>query len=137
MIVSSGIAIISAMMRVTARYLKASTALASSASICSVTFIAPISAPMPAPTRPDTSSPAVERPGFANERDREPGRNHRLGAKPLERCAGVHRQHDADRESGGENQRRRAIAELVDVPDDFPQLVGRARRFDDGARAEH
>ena len=50
------------MTRVTARYLKASTALASSASICSVTFIAPISAPMPAPTRPDTSKAAVRGP---------------------------------------------------------------------------
>ena len=62
MIVSSGITIISAMIRVTARYLNASTALASSASICSLTFIAPISAPMPAPTRPATSSPAVSGP---------------------------------------------------------------------------
>jgi hypothetical protein len=62
MIVSTGIAIISAMMRVTARYLNESTAFASSASICSVTFIAPISAPMPAPTRPATSSPAVNGP---------------------------------------------------------------------------
>ena len=62
MIVRSGIAIISAMMRVTARYLNASTALASSASICSVTFIAPISAPIPAPTRPATRRPVMSGP---------------------------------------------------------------------------
>ena len=43
-------------------YFNASTAVASSASICSVTFIAPISAPIPAPTRPDTRSPAVRGP---------------------------------------------------------------------------
>ena len=48
--------------RVTTRYLKESTALASSASICSVTFIAPSSAPIPAPIRPERSKPAVSGP---------------------------------------------------------------------------
>ena len=61
-VVSSGTAMMQARMRVTARYLKELTAVASSASICSVTFIAPSSAPMPAPTRPDSSSPAVSGP---------------------------------------------------------------------------
>ena len=61
-VVSSGIAMMQAMMRVTARNLNASTATASSASICSVTFIAPSSAPMPAPTRPATSSAVVSGP---------------------------------------------------------------------------
>ena len=49
-------------MRVTARNLNESTATASSASICSVTFIAPSSAPMPAPTRPATSSAVTSGP---------------------------------------------------------------------------
>jgi hypothetical protein len=48
----------------------------------------------------------------------------------------MHRQHDADRESSRNNQRGRAIAELIDVPHDFAQLVGRSRRFDDGTGAE-
>src|SRR5258705_349544 len=60
--VSSGMAMMHARMRVTARNLNESTATASSASICSVTFMAPSSAPMPAPTRPDTSRPAVSGP---------------------------------------------------------------------------
>jgi hypothetical protein len=60
--VSSGSATTQAMMRVTARNLNASTALASSASICSVTRIAPSSAPMPAPTRPESSRPVVRGP---------------------------------------------------------------------------
>ena len=45
--------IIKAMMRVTARYLNESTAVASNASICSLTFIAPSSAPIPAPIASD------------------------------------------------------------------------------------
>ena len=54
---------------------------------------------MPAPTRPETSSAGRERSGFADQRDREAGGNHRFGAEALERGARVHRQHDADREA--------------------------------------
>ena len=57
-----GSAITHATTRVTTRYLKESTATASRASICSVTFIAPSSAPMPAPMRPERSRPAVSGP---------------------------------------------------------------------------
>ena len=62
MSVSRGRATTQARIRVTARYLNASTADASSASICSVTRMAPSSAPMPAPTRPDIRSPVVSGP---------------------------------------------------------------------------
>ena len=60
--VRMGIASMQAATRVTTRNLNESTATASSASICSVTFMAPSSAPMPAPTRPDTSSPTTSGP---------------------------------------------------------------------------
>src|SRR5688572_5657981 len=62
MVVSSGSARMHARMRVTARNLNESTATASSASICSVTFMAPSSAPMPAPTRPATSRAVMSGP---------------------------------------------------------------------------
>src|SRR5262245_13056763 len=61
-VVRIGSAITQAITRVTTRYLNESTAVASSASICSVTRIAPSSAPMPAPIRPDSSSAAVSGP---------------------------------------------------------------------------
>ena len=61
-VVRTGSAITQATMRVTTRYLNESTAVASRASICSVTFIAPSSAPMPAPIRPERSRPAVSGP---------------------------------------------------------------------------
>ena len=48
--------------RVTTRNLNESTATASRASICSVTFIAPSSAPTPAPTRPERSNPHTSGP---------------------------------------------------------------------------
>ena len=48
--------------RVTTRYRNASTAEASRASICSVTRMAPSSAPMPAPILPESSSPHVSGP---------------------------------------------------------------------------
>ena len=41
-----------------------------------------------------------ERAGLADQRDGEAGRDHRLGAEPLERRARVHRQHDANGEAG-------------------------------------
>ncbi len=136
MIVSSGITIISAMIRVTARYLNASTALASSASICSRHLHR---ADLGADAGADASrheESSGQRTCFADERDREPRGNHRLGAEALERGACVHRQHDADREARRENQRRGAVSELKDVPEDFARLVGRTRGFDDGATAE-
>ncbi len=105
MIVSSGIAIISAMMRVTARYLNASTALASSASICSDHFHrAQFGADAGANPAGDEQR-GGERSGFANHRNRQPGRNHRLGAEPFERRSCVHRQHDADRQPGRADER--------------------------------
>ena len=115
MVVRIGSAMMQATTRVTTRYLKASTADASSASICSVTRIAPSSAPMPAPMRPDSSSAGGQRTGLAHQRDRQPGRDHRLGAEALERRARVHREHDADGDAGHGDERRRTEAELVEL----------------------
>ena len=73
-VVRMGKATTQAIMRVTTRYLKESTAVASRASICSVTRIAPSSAPMPAPMRPDSSKPAVSGPvSFTSARARPAG----------------------------------------------------------------
>jgi hypothetical protein len=48
----------------------------------------------------------------------------------------MHRQHDADGEAGGEDQRRGAVPELKDVPKDFARLIGRSNGLDHGAPAE-
>ena len=48
----------------------------------------------------------------------------------------MHRQHDADREAGGEDQRRGAVPELKEMPEDLARLIGRTNGFDDGARAK-
>ena len=58
-VVSSGSAMMHAMTRVTTRYRNESTAVASSASTCSVTFMAATSAPMPGA---DASRRAAGRP---------------------------------------------------------------------------
>src|ERR1700680_2379359 len=60
--VRSGKTRMHARMRVTANSLYGFTAEASMASICSVTFIEPSSAPMPAPTRPLTTNPVMTGP---------------------------------------------------------------------------
>ena len=111
-------------MRVTTRYLKESTAVASRASICSVTFIAPSSAPMPAPIRPERSRPAVSGPVSLTSAKRQASGDHRFGAEALERRARVHRQHDADGKPGDRNQRDRSHTELVQLP----QRLARFRR---------
>ena len=84
---------------------------------------------MPAPIRPDSSSPAVSGPVSRDQRDGQAGRNHRLGAEPLERRAGVHRQHDADRQAGDGDQRRRPHAELVELADGFAELERREEQL--------
>ena len=42
----------------------------------------------------------------------------------------------ANREAARENQRRRAVPELIDMPEDLTRLVGRAKGVDDGATAK-
>ena len=69
-----------------------------------------------------------QRTGLADERDRQAGRNHRLGAESLERRARVHRQHDADRHARHRDERRRPEPELVDLADGFAELEGRDER---------
>jgi hypothetical protein len=49
----------------------------------------------------------------------------------------MHRQDDADGQSGGENQRGRPVAELIEVAYDFAQLEGRPEGFDNGAPSEN
>ena len=66
--------------------------------------------------------PGRKRPGLAHQGDRQPGRNHRFGAEPLERGAGVHREHHADGHARYGDQRRRAQAELIDLSDGLPEL---------------
>ena len=61
---------------------------------------------------PGHEEPRDQRSRLADERDRQAGGNHRLGAEALERGARVHRQHDADREARREDQRRGAVPEL-------------------------
>jgi len=76
--VRSGSIRMQAATRVAARYLKGSTAEASIASICSVTFIDPSSAPMPAPTRPLTTRPVMTGPvSLTMEKTTTAGRNDR------------------------------------------------------------
>ncbi len=65
-IVRIGSASTQAVTRVITRYLKESIAKDSSASICSVTRIPASSEPMPAPTRPATSSPVTIGPSSRN-----------------------------------------------------------------------
>ena len=77
-----------------------------------------------------------QRAGLADQRNRQAGRDHCLGAKALERRARVHRQHDADRQARGQDQRCGAKAELVEVAGDLAGFVGRTTRFDEGPRAE-
>src|SRR5438045_821566 len=60
--VNSGSINVHATTRVAARYLYGSTAEASIASICCVTFMDPSSAPMPAPARPLTTNPVITGP---------------------------------------------------------------------------
>ena len=60
--VSSGIMRMQATMRVKASSLYAFTPEASIASICSVTLMEPSSAPMPAPTRPQTTRAVMTGP---------------------------------------------------------------------------
>src|SRR5687767_2832395 len=48
----------------------------------------------------------------------------------------MHRQDNADREAGGENQRCGAVTELKYVRDDFAPFVWRADRLDDGTPAK-
>ena len=76
---------------------------------------------------PRASSPARQRPGLAHQRDGEPGRDHRLGAEPLERGPRVHRQHDADRHPGDGDQRRGAQPQLEQLPDGLAELDREAR----------
>ena len=73
-----------------------------------------------------------QRAGFADERDREARGNHRLGAEALERRAGVHREHDADRHPRHGDERRRPEPELVDLADGFAEFE---RREEQPARA--
>ena len=54
----------------------------------------------------------------------------RVGAEAFERSACVHRQDNSDCETRRENQRRRAVAELIDVPQDLARLIGRASSLD-------
>ena len=48
----------------------------------------------------------------------------------------MHRQHDANRETRGENQRRGAVPELKEMPEDFARLVGRTNGLDDGTSSK-
>src|SRR5262249_20217195 len=74
--VNSGIATIAASTLVAARYFSGLTADASIESICSVTFIDPSSAPIPAPTRPDATSAVMIGPvSLINEKTITVGRN--------------------------------------------------------------
>ena len=66
-----------------------------------------------------------QRPRLPHQRNRQARRDHRFGAEALERRARVHRQHDADREAGDGDERRRAQAELVDLADGFAEFEGR------------
>ena len=84
---------------------------------------------MPAPIRPDSSKPGGQRTGFADQRHRQAGRNHRFGAEPLERGARVHREHDADRQAGDGNQRRGPEPELVELPDGLADLERRGKEL--------
>jgi hypothetical protein len=128
-------AIISALIRVTARYLKASTAFASSVDLFGDAHRAKLGAD-PSTHASRYEKPRSERPCFANQGDGEARRDQRFGAEPLERRARVHRQDDADCEAGRENQRRGSRAELIDMTRDFAGLVGRAEGFDAGASPE-
>ncbi len=64
-------------------------------------------------------------PGFAHERDRQPGGDHRLGAKSFERRARVHRKHDADRDPRHRNEWSRPEPELVNLTDRFADFKWR------------
>ena len=68
---------------------------------------------------------AGQRPGLAHQRDRQAGRDHRLGAEALERRARVHREHDADRDARDGDERRRAQAELVELAEGLAEFEGR------------
>ena len=133
MIVRSGIAIINAMMRVTARYLNAVDGIGfEGVDLLAHFHRADLGADAGADA-PSHEEPGGQRARLADERNREAGWNHRLGTEALERGACMHRQHDADREAGGENQRRGAVPELKEMPEDFARLVGRTNGLDDGA----
>ncbi len=68
--------------RVAAKYLFGSTPDTAIASICSVTFIDPNSAPMPAPTRPLTTNPVMIGPiSLMSEKTMTDGRSV-FGAEP-------------------------------------------------------
>ena len=87
---------------------------------------------MPAPIRPERSERRRQRPGLAHQGAMaSPARNHRLGAEPLERGPGVHREDDADGDAGHGDERRGPEAELVGLADGFAQLEGREK----GSRA--
>jgi hypothetical protein len=85
---------------------------------------------------PSHEEAGYEGAGFANERNSKGGGNHYLGAEALERGACVHREHNADRDARREDERRGAVPELIRMPEDFAQFIGRTSSFDDGVRAK-
>jgi hypothetical protein len=48
----------------------------------------------------------------------------------------VHRQHDADRQAGNQNQRCGTVAELKDMAQDFARLVRGTDSFEEGPPAK-
>jgi hypothetical protein len=77
-----------------------------------------------------------ERARLTDEGERQSGRNHRLGSEALEGGARVHREHDADREPRGREERHRPPADVANLTSDFTKLVRRAHRFTQRARTE-
>lgn len=77
-----------------------------------------------------------KRSSLANQGNRQSSGDHRLGAKTLERCPGMHRQHDANREAGKRNQRKRTPAHLKYLAPGFLEFVRRKEDRVECAAAE-
>jgi hypothetical protein len=112
MVVSSGIAMMHARMRVTARNLNDLGA-------------DPRSHPA------GNEKAGDQRSRLANQRNRQPRGNHRFGAETLERGARMHRQHNADGEARQCDERHRSPTDFEDVAGDFLELIRRHERFVD------
>ena len=90
--------------------------------------------PGPDPTRDE--QPDDERSGLPHQREGQRGRNEGLRPEPLERRPRVHRHHDADRVAGRRDQRQRAPADLVDLPQRLPELERRPEHLAQRAPGE-